>query len=77
MCVTDFVLDFHTTHTIEGGVNWACTGGVHTLVDENILGVAHMSKGGETSQIYWTDPFDKYGILNSFITAGIISIMGK
>ena len=64
------------SYTAEGGVNWACTGAVHKLVDENVLGLAHMGNGGETSSVYWTDAFDKYGILNAFITACIVSIVG-
>ena len=47
------------------------------MVDQSLLGLAHMDDGGATKEVYWTEPFDRYGVLNAFITAAAaVSLVG-
>lgn len=66
----------HSAPLTEGGSYWACTGAIHRLVDESLLGPSHMDAGGLTKDVYWTEAFDRFGVLNAFIMSAVVSLVG-
>ena len=60
---------------LDGGEHWACTAGVHRVVDLSLLGPRHMA-GGNPDNVYWAEAFDRYGVLNAFVTAAVVGLIG-
>jgi hypothetical protein len=63
---------------LDGGAHWACTGAVHRMVDLSLLGAAHTAGAGSepAAGLYWTEPFDRYGVLNAFVLAAVVGLVG-
>ena len=62
---------------VDGGVYWACTGGIHRLVDLSVLGAAHTAAAGDepAASLYWTEPFDRYGVVNALVLAAVVALV--
>lgn len=49
---------------------------MHRAVDESVLGKRHMDGGGRTREVYWTEGFDGFGVVNAWMLVGVVSLVG-